>query len=197
MTADEIAREADKDMVFYRTSGGGVTFSGGEAMCYPGVVREVAERCRANGVGTAVETCGYAEWESFCEVLPYIDLVLFDLKVMDDEKHVLYTRRSNALILDNLRRLASETDVDMTVRIPVVPGVNDAEEDVRALAEFVTELRRIERIHLLPYHAMGAAKYDALGLKYAFEGTEPPSDAHMETLREMFEEYGFAADIGG
>jgi len=196
MTLEEIKKEVDKDMVFYKNSGGGITFSGGEAMCFPGAVRELAKYYKEKGVSTAIETCGYVPWQNFEEVLPFMDLVMYDLKVMDDEKHIRYTGGSNSEILNNLKKISKE--VNTVVRIPIIPTINDSKDDIDSFGQFLVQMKDdIKVIHLLPYHNLGINKYNALGKKYELEDLKAPTDEHMQAIKTQLEEYGFTVNIGG
>ncbi|MDO4556372.1 MAG: glycyl-radical enzyme activating protein [Lachnospiraceae bacterium] len=196
MTVDEIKEEVDKDIVFYKNSGGGITFSGGEALCMPEVVAELAKYYQEQDVNTAIETCGFAPWESFEQVLPYLDLVMFDLKIMDDEKHIKYTGESNKQILENLRNVCAL--VNTVIRIPIIPTINNSKEDIDAFGEFVSTLKdHVHMIHILPYHSYGLGKYKALGREYTLSDIEAPSDEQMEEIKQQLEGYGFTVQIGG
>ena len=115
MTPEELIREIDKDIIFYNQSGGGVTFSGGEAMMYPEFISEIAGYYKEKGISTAVETCGDVPWENFEKVIPYINLVLFDLKLMNSDQHLKYTGRPNDRIIDNLKKISNQ--VETIIRI--------------------------------------------------------------------------------
>lgn len=196
MSLDEIKKEVDKDMVFYNTSGGGITFSGGEAMCFPDTVRELAEYYKGQGVTTALETCGYVPWENYEKVIQYLDLVMFDLKCMDDEKHREYTGGSNQLILENLKKIYKR--VRTVVRIPIIPGVNDSEKDIKDFGEFISSMKDgIDTVHILPYHDLGLSKYNALGKKYLMEDVKAPDDEEMDRIKRQLEGFGFNVVIGG
>ena len=196
MSLDEIKKEVDKDLVFYRNSGGGITFSGGEAMCFPETVRELAKYYKEEQqVSTAIETCGCVSWENYEMVAPYLDLVMYDLKCMNDGRHIRYTGGSNKQILENLAKISKL--VDTVVRIPIIPSVNDTKEDIDAFGAFVKELGTIHTIHILPYHNFGLSKYEALGRNYQLKDLEAPSDEHMQEIKEQLEGYGFEVNIGG
>lgn len=197
MSVDEIKEEVDKDIVFYKNSGGGVTFSGGEAMCFPDVVAELSKYYKEEKhVSTAIETCGCVPWENYEKVIPYLDLVMYDLKIMNDQKHIRYTGGSNKEILENIQKICKL--VDTVIRIPIIPGINDQPEDIKAFGEFASTMKdNISTIHVLPYHNYGLGKYDALGRKYQLEDVEVPSDEHMEDIKKQLEGYGFTVNIGG
>lgn len=197
MTLDEIKAEADKDLVFYRNSGGGITFSGGEAMCFPEAVREIARYYKEEQkVSVAVETCGCVPWENYEMVIPYLDLVMYDIKLIDDKKHIEYTGGSNAQILENIKRIYKK--VKTVIRIPIIPGINDSKEDIDDFGKFAGSMRDgIDTIHILPYHNLGLNKYHALGRKYELEEIKAPSDEDMEKIKTRLEGYGVNVVIGG
>lgn len=162
-TVDEVMEEVRRDAVFYRRSGGGVTFSGGEPLAQPEFLVECLRRCRRWGYHTAVETCGQARWEDLRAAAGLTDLFLYDIKHLDPLRHQRLTGVHNALIIRNLERLLA-LGAAVTVRVPVVPGANDDRESMDALAAFVASHAEIRRIELLPCHALGAHKYAALDL---------------------------------
>ncbi|MDA8217461.1 MAG: glycyl-radical enzyme activating protein [Dehalococcoidales bacterium] len=196
MTVGEVLREAEKDSIFYRTSGGGVTASGGEPLLQAQFVAELLEACQRHGFDTAIETSGLAAWEDFAEVLAHTDTVLFDVKHVDPQAHRRLTGVSNDLILDNLRRV-SRLGKSVIVRVPLVPGCNADEETVRRIALLARELG-VSGLHLLPYHRLGESKYLALGRGYALDGVETLTDEKIAYLRSAVErESGLAVQIGG
>lgn len=196
MSIEEIKEEVDKDIPFYRNSGGGVTFSGGEPMCHPDIVAELAGYYKEEkGVSTAIETCGFVPWENYEETVKHLDLALFDLKCMNDEKHIKYTGGSNRQILENISRISEI--VETTARIPIIPSVNDSAEDIEDFGRFIKELGTISTVHILPYHNYGMNKYNALGKHYSLKELEAPSDEHMENIKKQLEQYGFEVNIGG
>lgn len=182
-TSDEVLREVRKDCAFYDASGGGVTFSGGECMLQIDFLEEILQKCKRYGIHTAVDTAGSVPAAAFERILPYTDLFLFDVKCMDSEKHRRYTGVGNGQILANLSRLL-EAKRPIWVRIPIIPTVNDAPEEMEAIRDFLAGCGKPERIELIPYHAMGEDKYAALGREVA--AFSPPDAAHMEKLRRVF-----------
>lgn len=194
-TIEEMITEADKDRPFYETSGGGVTFSGGEPALWPDHVREIAKHFSEEGISTAIETCGYAPWENYEKFIDYIDLVMFDVKIWDPEKHKEYCGASNELVFENLKKISKNNNT--VIRMPIVPGINDSEEEIRSIAEYIKSLDTIETIHILAYHNMATGKYDGLGKTYALPDVEPPTDEHMQSIKTVIEEYGFIVKIGG
>jgi len=195
---DYIIKEIEKDAPFYKNSGGGVTFGGGEPLLYPDFISAVASRCQSEGIPVAIETCGFAPWRNFEKILDNVDLVMFDIKHMDPKKHKEWCGRSNQLILKNLERLSQRDDIEVIVRVPIIPGLNDSEDNINSTIRFVASLGgNIKRIELLPYHKFGEDKYERLGRKYALAGLKIPSDEHMQNIKRAMEGYGLDIKIGG
>ncbi len=196
MTPDAVFAEINKDAIFYETSGGGVTLSGGEPLTAPAFARALLARCKAAGFNTAVETCGHVSWESFAAVLPYVDLFLYDVKHMDETQHQQGTGVSNTRILANLARL-DEAGVDIIVRVPLIPGFNESVDNIRRTAALAAGMKHVRRLDLLPYHRLGTPKYRKLGLNYPLDGLTPPQRSDVERLLAEVQAYGLAATIGG
>ena len=179
---DELIEELKKDEHYYKSSGGGVTFSGGECLLYPDFVSSVAKRLCTDGIHTAVESALFVRWENIERVLPHIKLFFCDLKLADPEKHAKYTGQDNRLILENLRRL-SECAEELVVRIPVIPGVNDSPEDIEKAAKIIAGLGdRLSYVELLKYNNLAESKYDIIGREYTSFADEAQSDAEMREL---------------
>ena len=157
-TVSELIEIINSDKLYYSSTGGGVTFSGGECMLYPDYISELAERCKSCGISVAVDTAGCVPYESFCRVLPYTDVFLYDIKAIDPELHRNGTGKSNVLILENLDRLVA-LGKKIIIRVPVIPGFNDGEELIR-IQEYC-RTRSLE-YELLPYHEFGIDKKAAL-----------------------------------
>ena len=162
-TVDEILKEVLKDKAYYENSGGGVTFSGGECMLQIDFLLEILKKCKENGMHTAVDTAGNVPWEYFENIIPYTDLFLYDIKAMDNDVHKKFTGAENTKILESLAKLL-KSGVSVWVRIPVIPSVNDSEEEMKKIKTFFEENGYPENVELLPYHAMGEHKYSALGI---------------------------------
>lgn len=195
MNADQVFQEIQKDKVFFDTSGGGVTFSGGEPLLYGEFVFDVAKRCKEQGINVAVETCGCFPQE-FVESVACIDTMLFDLKLIDDDKHHRYCGCTNKKILSNFRRACQLTDI--LPRIPVIPGVNDTKNDIQLLTDFLNTCEaEFERLCLLPYHNLGQCKYEGLGRDYTMKDITPPESDYMMRVKEDFESLGYQVKIGG
>ncbi|MBZ5552816.1 MAG: glycyl-radical enzyme activating protein [Acidobacteriia bacterium] len=152
-----------RDVSFYRHSGGGVTLSGGECTMFPDYVRSLLQRLKACGIHTALETSGYFDYEVFArKILPYLDLVLFDIKIIDREESLRYLGRSNESILNNLRRLLAQDTVEVRPRVPVIPEITDSRDNFSAVVNYLCEAAARE-ISLVPYNPLGAAMYTRLG----------------------------------
>lgn len=196
ITVAELMTEVLKDRVFYDESGGGVTFSGGEPLLQHEFLTGALTACGRASVHTAVETTGFTSWEKLRALIPLTGLFLYDVKVMDTERHRQFTGVTNVRILENLRALAA-TGAQVTVRVPLVPGVNDDEGNIRAIARFVADLGTVPSIHLLPFHGGASGKYRALGMAYAMENTRSPQQERIQSLAALITAYGVAVHIGG
>ena len=196
VTVDEICKELLKDHVFFQTSNGGVTFSGGEPLWQSGFVAQVARRMKAEGIHTALDTAGDVGWCHFEEVLDHIDLVLFDIKFANRDLHRRYTGRDNDLILANAQ-LLSQKGIPMHIRLVMIPGINDSEAEIRARMEIVRSLRSAEQIDILPYHRYGSGKYTRLGLEYPLMELEEYSPKKSAEIQAIVEGYGIKSTIGG
>ena len=185
VSVDEVMAEVRRDAPFYRRSGGGVTFSGGEPFVQPAFLLECLRRSRRWGYHTAVETCGQARWEDMARAAEHTDLVLYDLKQLDPARHEELTGVGNELILENLGRLL-ETGVAVKVRVPVIPGANDDAESLAGLAGFVAQHAGIRGIELLPYHPLGLHKYEALDLPW--REFDKPDAASLEAMADKVSE---------
>ena len=184
-TVEELVEEIVKDKLFYEVSGGGVTCSGGECMLYPEFLTELLKACKNEGVQTAVDTAGNVPYESFLKVLPYTDILLYDIKCFSEDLHRLGTGVSNALILDNLTKLSKSFKGKIIVRIPVVGGYNDDEREMQTIADFLKTLA-IQKVELLPYHTLGEHKYEALGIKHT--AFTVPTEQKMKEFEKLFSE---------
>jgi pyruvate formate lyase activating enzyme len=193
-SVDEVMSEVLRDMPFYEGSGGGVTFSGGEPLLQHRFLLELLRSCREHDLHTVVDTSGYAKWEVMASLREYVDLFLFDLKMMDEERHIQYTGVSNRLILTNLKRL-SETGSSVFIRIPLIPGINDDQENLNASAEFIHALSNVTGVELMGYHDLAAAKYEAMGIAYRLIETKPPAKDHLLSLARIFEQAGLQVKI--
>ena len=190
MTAEAIVGEVERDKIFYEVSGhGGITLCGGEPLAQPAFALELLRLCKARGIHTALETCGYYRFGALEQAIPYLDFIFFDIKHMNAEAHKKYTGVDNELILVNLKKLQAY-DVDICVRVPVIPTLNDSIENMAAIASFVKELPRVKSVELLPYHRLGVNKYKKLGLEYRLDNLPAPEKEEMRKLKAIFDKYG-------
>ena len=187
--------EIERDLIFFEESGGGVTLSGGEPLAQPRFVRALLAACRERGIHTAIETCGYAHADVFSAIAPLANLLLFDLKLVDSAKHKRYTGVGNRPILANLSRAAA-SGLPVKVRIPVVPGVNDAAEDIAQFAACLTQLG-LRDVELLPYHRTGVEKYRRLGWSDRMPATAEPAPHDLASFAATLRTAGLNVDIGG
>lgn len=196
MDVNEIVKEAMKDEPFFRRSGGGVTVSGGEPLLQPAAVQAIGKLVRQRGFTVAMETSGYASWDTLARVSKEVDLVFFDLKLIDPTRHKETVGVDNGIILENARRL-SETEVKIIFRVPIIPGYTDDGANLEGIAEFIASLRRHQQVQLMPYHALGKHKYAQLGRRYVLEKTSALEKSACEPLRALFEDRGLECQVGG
>ncbi len=195
MTVEEVFDQVRRDKIFYESSGGGVTVSGGEPLTHGDFVAELFTLCRGEGIHTCVETCGCVPRSAFERVLKLTDVFYFDLKLMDSELHRAYTGQGNEAILENARFLAG-SGADILFRQPLIPGVNSPEENVKATAAFIRSLGREDlALQLIPYHRMGTSKYAALDIPYTMEDMKPMAAEEVEAVRALYESYGVPCTV--
>ncbi len=195
MTVGEVMAAVLQDGVFYEESSGGVTFSGGEPLTQPAFLKGLLEACQARGIRTAVDTCGFACTDALLETARLTDLILFDLKLMDDAKHRQYTGVSNAPILANLKAL-DQIHKNIWVRVPLIPGINDDDANLGAVARFAASLLGVTQISVLPYHKISVQKFRRLGRAFPLEDLEPPSPAQVAFALGKFHDFGLPASAG-
>ncbi len=187
VTVEEVMEEVERDLPFYRRSGGGLTLSGGESLCQPGFAGALLRAAKKRGMTTAMESMGCAPYEVIAGILPFLDTYLLDIKHTNPEKHKEFTGRSNELMLENARKIAESGETQLVIRVPVIPTFNDTPEEIRDIAAFADKLPGVRRIHLLPYHRLGSDKYERLGRTYTLPELLPPTGEHMEMLRKVVE----------
>jgi pyruvate formate lyase activating enzyme len=203
MSVDDVMATIEQDRIFYDQSGGGVTFSGGEPLAQPEFLAALLDACHRKGLHTAIDTCGFAPERQLLNLAQQADLILYDLKTLDDQLHEQFTGASNRLILDNLRALA-RVHGQIWIRMPILPGWNDRPDDLRAAARFVADLSGVNQLHLLPYHAMHEHK---LPPKSGHNGrcrnpldsprVKTPSPEQMAELAQIFQAEGIRTVVGG
>ena len=197
MTVEQVLEKVVADKLFYDTSGGGMTVSGGEAVMYPQFVSALLESCQEAGIHTVVESCSFATEAVIDQIYAHADLALLDIKHMDSAKHKRLTGVPNEQILERIRHIYNDLHVPTVIRVPVVPTCNDSEENIRRTARFVAEaLGDDVPVHLLPYHSLGESKNESLGNEGTFR-TEAPSKEKMERLKAIAGEYVSDVQIGG
>jgi len=184
MTAEETAQKLLEDRLFFITSGGGVTVSGGEPLLQSEFVAEVFSILKKHGVHTAVDTCGCVPWQAFENVLGKTDLFLYDLKHMDSAAHKRGTGRDNELICENLIRLGA-SGAKIEIRMPIIPGYNADDENLMATARFVSKIPGVQALRLLPYHSLARDKYTAIGLEDTMPDAQMPSTEKMRAWQKM------------
>ncbi len=196
ITVKDLMKEIRKDIPFFDDSGGGVTFSGGEPLFQHEFLIEILKACGNEGIHRTVDTTGFAPLQVIKQVTPFTDLFLYDLKMMDPEKHLKYTGVRNELVLSNLRVL-SASGTRVFIRIPVIPGINDDLENLNATADFLRTLEGSYSVNLLPYHDFGKSKYSNLKSDYKLKETLPPGKDKMLHIQDLFCKHGIEVQIGG
>jgi pyruvate formate lyase activating enzyme len=196
MTVAEVMAEIERDLSFYDESGGGVTFSGGEPLLQRDFLLALLKSCRDQEIRTAVDTSGFASWDTLDRIRNYVDLFLYDLKVMDGAKHQEFTGVSNQLILNNLQALAHKGH-NINLRVAIIPGLNDDDDNIRRIGEFAASLPKVSMISILPYHQTAIDKYDRLNKAYAISEIRPPSNERMAEIAQMLGDFGLEVKVGG
>lgn len=184
MTAKEVVDEVIKDLAFYERSGGGVTLSGGDPLLQPQFAAEILRLCKERGIHTVIETEGDVAFEAFEQVKPYTDQFFFDMKLADSNLHKKYTGTDNTRILHNLEKLCKEAEV--CVRIPIIPGVNNTEEELQNIANILCKFN-IGEYELLAFHQYGKGKYKSCGIEYPMAEAESMSQEAFEVIKEYFD----------
>lgn len=196
MTVAQVMAEIERDVPFYDESGGGVTFSGGEPLLQQGFLLALLRACNEKEIHTALDTCGFATWETLDSIRKHVDLFLYDLKLMDEAKHRKFIGVSNELILKNLQML-SKRGYNICLRVPIIPGINDDAENIRQIGTFAAALPRLNQVDILPYHRAAAEKYDRLNKVYGLPETRPPSDERMAEITQILRGFGLQVKTGG
>ena len=196
ITVDEMMTELEKERIFMEQSGGGVTFSGGEPLQQHKFLISALTRCKADGFHTCIDTSGHVSSKVIEEVGSMADLVLFDLKMMDEQEHKKFTGMTNEVILKNLDILY-QLPVELIIRIPLIPGVNSDPGHLSQILKHLEGMPEIKRVDLLPYHYFAGNKYRQLNKPDRMNGTAKPDDEQVEEIKQMFTEAGFHVSIGG
>ncbi|KJS00742.1 MAG: hydroxybenzylsuccinate synthase activating enzyme HbsD [Peptococcaceae bacterium BRH_c4a] len=198
MTVDEVIEKVAEERLMYENSdGGGLTLSGGEPTAQPEFCLALLKAAKEKGINTALDTCGYVRWDILNEMLDYTDVVLFDIKNMAPKAHREFTGVSNDLIQENARRIIARGGVEMRVRIPVIPGINDSAENMEKAAEFICALG-LKAVDILPFHPWAGQSYRLLGLDYPFTVGEWYPGEKQERIEEIFRANGLKPNrLGG
>jgi len=197
VSVEEVIDEIRKSIIYYDTSGGGVTFSGGEPLMQPEFLMALIQGCREEKIHITLDTSGYVSSRVFGSIVDKVDLFLYDLKLISDEKHMRYTGKTNKPALENLRTLAQKgRGKDVIIRFPVIPDITDSEEDIGEIIEFISTIRGIQEVDLLPFHNVWE-KYKRLGKEYKVDNNSSPSMDRLEDIKAKFEKEGFYVKIGG
>jgi pyruvate formate lyase activating enzyme len=196
MTVATVMSEVESDISFYDQSGGGATISGGEPLMQPDYLLALLLACKEAEINTTLDTCGYASWETIDRIRPYVDLFLYDLKLIDGARHKKHTGVSNKRILENLQRL-SKHGHNIVLRVPIIPGINADAENIHGIGAFAATLPSLKRVDILPYHRAAINKYERLHRTYNIAELLPPSDEEMAEITRIFEEHGLNVKVGG
>ncbi len=196
VTVGEIIDIVERDRIYYRRSGGGLTLSGGESLTQPDFAVALLKTAKERGINTAMESTGFADFSVISRYLPYLDLYLMDIKHMNSAKHKEFTSQPNELILENARKI-TDAGTRLIVRTPVIPTFNATKEEIGEIAKFASSLKGVTQMHILPYHRIGTDKYKGLNRDYSLTGIEPPSKELMNELLEVVNSYGLKGQIGG
>lgn len=196
VTVGEIIDIVERDRIYYRRSGGGLTLSGGESLTQPDFAVALLKTAKERGINTAMESTGFADFSVISRYLPYLDLYLMDIKHMNSAKHKEFTSQPNELILENAKKI-TDAGARLIVRTPVIPTFNATKEEIGEIAKFASSLKGVTQMHLLPYHRIGTDKYKGLNRDYSLTGIEPPSKELMNELLAVVNSYGLKGQIGG
>ncbi len=186
-SVEEILEIVEKDRIYYRRSGGGITLSGGECLCQPTFAKALLHEAKMRGINTAIESTACTKWEIIKDILPVIDVFLMDIKHVDSAKHRLFTGKENSLILENAKKIAKSNLTELIIRVPVVPTFNCTEKEILDIAYFAEKLKNVNELHLLPYHRLGQDKYEGLRRGYKMKNVEIPTNETMEELKKAVE----------
>ena len=190
--ADEIVKEVAKDIPFYDISGGGITISGGEPMMQPEFTLEILRKAKKKGINTTLDTCGNFDWAKFKTVLPFLDLVLFDLKQMDSRVHKEVTGKDNTVILDNLSKTVCEA-IPTIIRVPIIPGYTDTEKNLHEMGKFLNRFSHCPDVELLPYNMLAGSKHSRFGLEYKLRTISELDPQNLQNLVEILSSCGTRA----
>jgi len=196
-TVEEILEEVERDLPFYLNSGGGMTVTGGEPTSFPEFALDLLRGAKERGIHNCLDTSGFCAWEILDGMRPYVDIFLYDVKCLSGKQHILSTGVNNSPILANLSRLA-EAGEEIIVRLPIIPGFNDAVEQMEEVADYLDRLGpTVLQVDLLPFHSWCQDKYRWLGMDWQFRETESMAVSDVDDLLDVLEEKGLNTTIGG
>lgn len=196
MSVKEVIEEVEKDVSIFDESKGGVTFSGGEPLSQPDFLRGMLQVCKAKEIHTAVDTSGFASQSVMESIIPLTDLFLYDLKLANDDEHKKYTGVSNSIIFKNLD-LITKANKRVIVRIPLIQGITDTDENLKSLRNIIRQHPTIERVDILPFHNIAKSKYERFGKQYTLENADAYDNGKAEEIKKYFEEVIKTVSIGG
>lgn len=194
VSGGELMAEIERDVPFFRRSGGGITLGGGEPLYQSDFALEILKACHERGINTALETSGYAPWQVISELSRYVNQILFDIKHIDPVKHKRLTGVSNRRILNNLEKLY-RVHSSVIFRYPLVPGCNDGKADILTLARYIKGLGYVEKVEIIPYHRYGELKYEMLGKRYRLAGLAPPSSEKITQVCDLIHSQGITCQV--
>lgn len=189
VTLDQVMTEVERDIPFFDESGGGVTLTGGEPLLQADFAHALLQMCKQKGIHTTLDTCGYVPRDVFDKICAQTDLILYDLKIMDEELHSKYTGVSNDRILQNLIYL-SRLGRPVIIRVPLIPGINDDYDNIHRIGSFVSALHNIHSIEVLPYHELGFHKYQQFLKEYTLSGLHTPGEEQVRKVKNIFTDFG-------
>ncbi len=196
ITVSELMKEIEKDVMFYDESGGGVTISGGEPLMQPEFLFKLLKECKAKDFNTALDTSGYASQDLFNKIYDYVDLFLFDLKIIDKKEHLKHVGVPNKLILSNLINLCHKGK-KVRIRVPLIPGITDTEKNLNQIIEIISDLKNISNIDLLPYNEMSEGKYSRFNKKFELKNLKTQPEITINRIKKSFEPLGCEISIRG
>jgi len=198
MSVEQLVQKIVRYKPFFDCSDdGGVTVSGGDPTFQPKFTLNLLKACREQGIHTVIETCGYASYEILKPIVEASNLVIYDIKHMNEVKHIEGIGQSNRLILENIRRLCKEVNTEIVTHIPLICGFNDDEENIIKTAEFIASLKKIKHVDILPFNELASGKYKALGLNWKFSQARQQPIEKLERLQDIIQSYGLEVNIGG
>ena len=195
LTADDVIQQVNKDLSFYKRSGGGVTFSGGEPVFQYHFLLSLLKKFKAEKIHTTIETGGFQKWEILSKIVEEVDLVYYDLKIIDDKKHKRIMGVSNSLILSNAKMMIKNYSAKVIFRIPIIPTYTDSEDNIKGITNFLKGIGYKGGIEIIPYHRFGESKYHLLNKSYKLKGISPPITDQLQKIKDMIEEEGFSVRI--